>query len=116
MIDQMKDAYPVAQLCWVLAFPRSSYYAHHQSHEPDVEVVEAMEAILRRWPFYGYRRILAQLKRQGMQVGEWLVRSLLKWLRVSRQVGKVRVQTTDSRHAHPRYPNWIRSLQISAPD
>lgn len=116
MIDQMKSDYPVQQLCRVLDCPRSSYYAHPQSHEPDADLVEAMEAILMRWSFYGYRRILAQLKRQGMQVGERVVRSILKWLGVSRRVGKVRVQTTDSNHAHPRYPNRIRGLDITAPD
>ena len=69
-----------------------------------------------RWPFYGYRRILAQLKRQGVQIGERMVRSVLKWLGVSRQVGRVRVQTTDSNHAHGRYPNRIRGLDVTAPD
>lgn len=116
MIDQMKSAYAVAQLCRVLDCPPSSYYARPQASEPDGAVVEAIEAILMHWPFYGYRRILAQLKRQGIEGGERVVRSILKWLGVSRRVGKVRVQTTDSRHAHSRYPNRIRSMDISAPD
>ena len=116
MIDQMKDGYPVAQLCRVLDCPRSSYYARRQFHELPLVVVEAMEAILMRWPFYGYRRILAQLKRQGIQVGERMVRAVLKWLGGSRRVGKVRVQTTDSHHTHPRYPNRIRGLDITVPD
>lgn len=116
MIDQMKADYPVQQLCRVLNCPRSSYYVRSQPKELDVELVERIEAILMRWPFYGYRRVLAQLKRDGMPIGERMVRSVLKWLGVSRRVGKVRVQTTDSHHAHPRYPNRIRSLDISAPD
>jgi putative transposase len=116
MIDQMKSEYRVAQLCRVLDCPRSSYYARPQTHEADAELVEAIEAILMRWPFYGYRRILAQLKRAGMDIGERMVRAVLKGLGVSRQVGKVRVQTTDSNHAHLRYPNRIRGLDITAPD
>lgn len=116
MIDQMKSDYPVTQLCQVLDCPRSTYYTRQQSHETDAAVIEAVEGILMRWPYYGYRRILAQLKRQGIQMGERMVRSLLKWLGISRQVGKVRVQTTDSRHAHHRYPNRIRGVDITAPD
>jgi putative transposase len=116
MIDQMKANYPVQQLCRVLDCPRSSYYGRPQSNELDAGLVERIEAILMRWPFYGYRRILAQLKRQGTQMGERMVRAVLKWLGGSRQVGKVRVQTTDSRHSHPRYPNRIQGVDITAPD
>lgn len=116
MIEQLKADYPVAQLCRVLDCPRSSYYARRQAHEAETEVVEQIEAILMRWPFYGYRRIVAQLKRQGIQLGERRVRALLKELDVSRQVGRVRVQTTDSQHAHGRYPNRLRGLDITAPD
>jgi len=116
MIDQMRADYPVQQLCQVLDCPRSSYYAHPQTREPDAEVVKALEAILMRWPFYGYRRILAQLRRQGLQVGEGVVRRVLQWLGITRQVGRVRMQTTDSNHAHSRYPNRIRGLDVTAPD
>jgi putative transposase len=116
MIDQMKNDYLVQQLCQVLDCPRSTYYARPQSHEPDAVLIESVEGILMRWPFYGYRRIVAQLKRQGIQSGERVVRAVLKWLGVSRRVGKVRVQTTDSNHPHPRYPNRIRALDITAPD
>lgn len=116
MIDQMKSQYPVQQLCQVLDCPRSTYYARPPIHEADAELIEAVEGILMRWPFYGYRRILAQLKRQGMPIGERTVRAVLKWLGVSRQVGRVRIQTTDSHHAHARYPNRIRGLDITAPD
>jgi putative transposase len=35
---------------------------------------------------------------------------------MSRSVGQVRVQTTDSRHSHPRYPNRIRGLTLKAAD
>jgi putative transposase len=116
MIDQMKLDYPIAELCRVLECPRSSYYARPQSSELEASLVEAAERVLMRWPFYGYRRLLAQLKREGWQVGERVVRRLLRWLGGSRQVGRVRVQTTDSRHAHPRYPNRIKGLKITRPD
>jgi transposase InsO family protein len=116
MIDQMKLDYPIAELCRVLECPRSSYDARPQSSELEASLVEAAERVLMRWPFYGYRRLLAQLKREGWQVGERVVRRLLRWLGGSRQVGRVRVQTTDSRHAHPRYPNRIKGLKITRPD
>lgn len=112
----MKGEYPIQQLCAVLDYPRSSYYAPRQGKQPAVGLVDAVEAILMRWPFYGYRRVLAQLKRQGLVVGERGVRGVLRWLGMTRQVGRVRVATTDSNHPHPRYPNRIRGLKLTAPD
>lgn len=112
----MKGEYPVQQLCAMLDYPRSSYYARPQGKQPATGLVDAVEAILMRWPFYGYRRVLAQLKRQGLPVGERAVRSVLHWLGSTRQVGRLRVATTDSNHPHPRYPNRIRGLKLTAPD
>lgn len=112
----MKGEYPIQQLCAVLDCPRSSYYALRQEKQPAKGLVEAVEAILMRWPFYGYRRVLAQLKRQGVPAGERVVRGVLRWLGMTRQVGRVRMMTTDSNHSHPRYPNRIRGLKLTAPD
>ncbi len=49
-------------------------------------------------------------------VGEQVVRRLLRELGLTRSVGKVRVQTTESNHPHPRYPNRIQGLTLKCPD
>lgn len=116
MIDQMRSDYPVQRLCALLACPRSTYYARPQAHTPDADVVAAVEQVLMRWPFYGYRRVPAQLRRMGIVVGERQVRRVLRQLGVTRSVGKVRLQTTDSHHPHLRYPNRIRGLTMRCPD
>jgi transposase InsO family protein len=115
MIAGLKDEYPVQRLCEVLDCPRSTYYYPQQVDEKR-EVVAAVEQILARYPYYGYRRLQAQLKRQGMDIGERLVRRVLKQLGGSRSVGQVRLQTTDSQHSHPRYPNRIKGLKVTQPD
>ena len=107
MIDQLRSKYPVAQLCRVLDCPRSSYYDRPQAHDEQT-LLAAIETILMKWPFYGYRRMLAQLRREGITVGERVVRRILRELGVSHSMGKVRVRTTDSSHAHLRYPNRMR--------
>jgi transposase InsO family protein len=80
------------------------------------EVVAAIEQILLHFPFYGYRKLHKELARRGITVGEHRVRRLLRQLGMTRSVGKVRMQTTDSHHPHPRYPNRIGGLNISRPD
>lgn len=71
--------------------------------------MDAIEQLLMRWPFYGYRRVTHQLKRLGWDVGETRVRRLLRLLEHTASVGRVRISTTDSQHSLPRYPNRVRS-------
>jgi transposase InsO family protein len=115
MISHLKESYPVRLLCQLLACPHSTYYYRSPTRDEGA-LLAALEQILMRWPFYGYRRLLAQLGREGFTVGERVVRRLLKELGGSRQVGRVRIQTTDSRHAHWRYPNLIKHKAITYPD
>jgi len=105
----------VTDLCQWLDCPRSSYY--WQAKQPDeTTLLAALEHILLRFPFYGYRKVHKELTRQGVRAGQHRVRRLLRQLGLTRSVGKVRVQTTDSHHAHPRYPNRIKRLKLSRPD
>ncbi len=68
-----------------------------------------------RWPFYGYRRVTAQLRREGWTVNSKVVRRSLH--EVGRQrVGRVRWHTTDSMPTLPRYPNLVRDVVVSYPD
>lgn len=105
----------MSDLCQWLDCPRSSYYAQPQDKD-ETRLLEAIEQILLRFPFYGYRKLHKTLRRQGMDVGEQRVRRLLRQLGVTHSVGKVRVQTTDSQHPHPRYPNRIKGLKLTRPD
>lgn len=105
----------MSDLCQWLDCPRSSYYAQAQDKD-ETRLLEAIEQILLRFPFYGYRKLHKALQRQGMMVGEHRVRRLLRQLGITRSVGKVRVQTTDSHHPHLRYPNRVRGLKLMRPD
>ena len=115
MIQQMKQAYPVQAICRALELPVSSAY-YVSSKRDEAALLAAAEAVLLRFPFYGYRKLSKALQRDGFTAGEQVARRLLRQLGVSRSVGQVRVQTTDSRHSHPRYPNRIRGLTVQAAD
>ena len=114
MIDHLKAEYPVQMLCELWQCSRSSYYHHPVQQQDDQEIVTTIEHILMRWPFYGYRRMQKQLAREGYEVGERVVRRILRSLGGSRSVGQVTVRTTNSRHTLPRYPNCIKGITPSA--
>lgn len=115
MIDQMRKDYPVQVLCEALDCPRSSYYYEAPTGD-DAPLVEAIEQIMLRFPFYGYRRLTAELGRQGWQVNEKVVRRVMKAMGVKGKVGQVKMTTTDSRHGFARYPNLIRSVTAAYPN
>ncbi len=115
MIQQLKADYSVRQLCKTLECAVSSVYYQAAVSQESV-VLAAMEQILLRFPYYGYRKVRAALEREGIAVGEHSVRRLMHQLGVTHAVGRVRVQTTDSQHPHPRYPNRIKGLKVTQPD
>ncbi len=79
-------------------------------------LVEAGEQLLLQKPFFGYRRIAAQLKREGQTVNTKVIRQILKGLGVRRKVGQVRIRTTDSSQPHWRYPNLVQGVYPTRPD
>jgi transposase InsO family protein len=92
----------------------SSYYYKPQSQD-DLQVLSRIEEILLRFPRYGYRRVTAQLRREGSFVNRKRVQRVMRendLLAVSRRS----VRTTNSRHKYGRYPNLIRNLLITRPD
>jgi putative transposase len=115
MIRRMASAYPVSLLCEVLDVPRSTVYYEPQPKPDDAALREVIERVLMRRPFYGYRRVTAQLKREGVDVGETRVRRLLRALDHSASVGRAR-STTDSQHGERRFPNLVKGLDITAPN
>ena len=116
MIDKLAEDYPVSVVCDLLDCSRSTYYYEPEVNPEDASIIKAIEPILMRWPFYGYRRVTAQLKREGQEVGETRVRRLLKQLDHSCSIGRVRITTTDSDHNLPRYPNLVKGLEITRPN
>jgi len=115
--------YPLTWLCDLLDCGRSSYY--YQPEPPpgaasgqadESEERAAIEAIAARWPTYGYRRVTAQLHRQGMGANHKRVRRLMGEMGLQVSLKRRKSRTTDSEHPFPRYPNLVRGLEVVRPD
>jgi putative transposase len=82
-----------------------------------MEVRSQMQRIALRWPAYGYRRVHAELLRQGWTINHKRVLRLLRadnLLCVRRR--KFMFGTTDSRHGLPIYPNLAASMVLTSID
>ena len=80
MIQALQAEAPIQRLCQVFDCPRSTYY-YGSVRADESPMVRAIEQVLMRHPWFGYRRVVAQLQREGTPVGETIVRRLMKALK-----------------------------------
>lgn len=118
-LHQNQDALSVARKCTLLGLGRATSYRLHTPPDPKEEAADLrarIHQIALEFSCYGYRPILAQLKRQGVQVGERRVRRLLREDNLLCLRKRRFVLTTDSDHALPVYPNLARGLLLTDTD
>ena len=101
MIDALHAQASVQQLCTVFDCPWSTDYYRPVQRDETARLTTIEQGLLRR-PWFGYRRVVAPLQREGIQGGATVVRRRRKTLGSTCSVGPVRVQTTDSHHAYSR--------------
>jgi len=75
-----------------------------------------IQRIALRWPAYGYRRVHAQLVRQGWKVNHKRILRLMRSDNLLCVRRRKFLFTTDSRHGLPIYPNLIEGLVVTSID
>jgi transposase InsO family protein len=75
-----------------------------------------IQQIALRWPAYGYRRVHAQLVRQGWMINHKRVLRLMRGDNLLCVRRRKFVFTTDSRHGLPIYPNLVEGLVVNSID
>lgn len=117
----------VARACELMAVPLSTYYYARELTLPGseraiaaakaaaetMELRDRIEELCLEFSYYGYRRVTAQLQREGRQVGKKRVRQIMREESLLCHVKKAFVVTTDSNHGLKSYPNLLRELAIT---
>ena len=75
-----------------------------------------IQHIALRWPAYGYRRVQAELVRQGWPVNHQRILRLLRTDNLLCVRRRRFILTTDSRHGLPIYPNLVEGMVLSSID
>lgn len=114
-LQEQEPTWPVARLCALFGVPRSSLYYQPATKERD-DVRPALLRVAGEWPRYGARRLTAQLKREGVAVGERRVRRLMRELKLTAKPHPRKVRTTNSAHSLPRFPNLVAGLVVTQPE
>jgi putative transposase len=104
-------------LCRAAGINRAGYYRFRQrgkTKRTDMDLRSQMQRIALRWPAYGYRRVHAELLRQGWTINH---KRVLRLLRVDNLLGvrrrKFLLGTTDSKHGLPIYPNVAAGMVLT---
>jgi putative transposase len=106
-------------LCRAAGVSRAGYYRFllpTQPQESDMDLRSQIQQIALRWPAYGYRRMHAELRRQGWSVNH---KRILRLLRVDNLLCLRRrkfLLTTDSQHGLPIYPNLVKGMVLTGID
>ena len=82
----------------------------------DTALVERMHAIRDEFPAYGYRRVTAQPRAEGVPVNRKRVARLTRLHGVQVLPRRRRVATTDSDHDSPIFPDLAKDIVPDGPD
>jgi putative transposase len=113
---QLKHEYPVAVICEVLDYPRSQVYYQAQEPVDESDIKAVIAKIAGKYPTYGYRRVTAQLQRQGHAINHKRVARLMGEMGIMGKPPRKRKRTTNSNHNYRRYPNRVMNLAIERPN
>ena len=110
-------ALPLSAICETLALSRATYYrqqAQAEGANPDVELRDYPQRLALEWPQYGYRRLTAELHRQGVVANHKRVLRLMREDNLLCLRKRRFFSTTDSRHCLLVYPNLVPELILTA--
>lgn len=105
-----QEAVSVSHACRILQVSRSGYYAHRQT-KPDPkrlqEQAHVKAAFTASGASYGSRRVMHALRSQGLRIGRYRVRTLMREAGLRTSWKRKFVSTTDSRHTLPVAENVL---------
>jgi putative transposase len=115
LVDHDDPAVPVVAQCRLLKVARSTlYYRPVPVSADDLAVMRRMDEMHLAWPFYGARRMAAELRREGRSVNRKRAKRLMKVMAIEAVYQKP--NTSKGHPDHKVYPYLLRGLTIDRPN
>jgi putative transposase len=99
-----------------MGIARSTYYDAPVRAADDTALVETMAAICDEFECYGWRRVRAALRQQGLVVNHKKIKRLMREHDLQPRTRRRRVATTDSDHDQPIFPNRAKEMTVDRPN
>ena len=107
----------VKRQCELLELPRSSFYSRPVmpvKPKTDQPLEEALINIHAAYPFYGYRKVMHELRRYGIFASQWKVRATRNHLGI--RAIYPGPNTSAANKEHEKYPYLLAGLDIERPN
>ena len=115
MIQRDQPGLSLSRQCEILSISRSSfYYAPKGESAENLALMRRIDELFLKYPFYGSRQMVRQLRREGICVGRHRVRRLMRLMGLEAIYQAPR--TSDPHPAHRIYPYLLKGLVIDRPD
>jgi putative transposase len=95
---------------------RSTYYDAPAMEADEAQIVARISAICDEFEIYGYRRVGAELRHQGLVVNAKKIRRLMREYELQPKRRRRFMATTDSDHSYPIFPNLAKDMAIDGPN
>jgi putative transposase len=99
-----------------MGISRSAYYETPVSTPDDTAIVEAIAVICDEFECYGWRRVQATLRQQGVVVNHKKIKRLMREHDLQPRTRRRYVTTTDSDHDQPIFANRVNDIILDGPD
>lgn len=114
MIDMNHQKLSIRHQCTLLRINRSTLYYEATGAAEDTRLANEIHELWMELPFYGYRRVTAELRRRGYKINEKRVLRLMREMGV--QALYPRPRTTIRALKAPVYPYLLKGLAINRPN
>jgi putative transposase len=110
------EGFHIGEACELARVSRAGFYRHYEAHAPrqaEMDLRDQLQRIVLENRFYGYRRVAAVLRQQGVVVNHKRVLRLMRADNLLAVRKRRFVLTTDSRHTFAVYPNLTGRLKLT---
>ncbi len=105
----------LSRQCRLLTISRSSFYYAAKGESPkNLALMRRIDELFLKYPFYGSRQMVRQLRREGVRIGRHRVRRLMRLMGLAAIYQAPR--TSEPHPAHRIYPYLLRRLAIDRPN
>ena len=116
---QLEGKVEISRACELAQVSRAGFYREYAEHEP-LQAAIALRDVIQRIVIdnrvYGYRRVGAELEKQGWVVNHKRVLRIMREDNLLCLRKRRFVLTTDSRHPYGVYPNLAQALKLTRID
>src|SRR5450631_228763 len=99
-----------------MGLPRSTFYDAPTAPLDDAGIVGRIRMICDEFEAYGYRRVGAELRHQGVVVNHKKIRRLMREQALQPKCRRRYIATTDSNHDGLIFPDRSRGVAIDGPN